>query len=176
MIFSFILIISFTGIEKNLNSLNYNFFNETDKILVDVSWDGVALYGASSRELWPITCTFVNERVPPFLIGCFIGNSKPKNPGEYFYLMLEEIKTLRVEGVLVGRDQIYKQFDVRLYKADTPARQWAKGSLCHGGYESCDYCNQKCVRINNHMVYSDVVCTLRTNDSFRNREDGRHNK
>lgn len=53
----------------------------------------------------------------------------------------------------------------------TSALCWATGGLGHTGKHSCPICNQVATRIGKYTVFSKVIGVLRTNESFRNRED-----
>lgn len=164
------------GIQENFLRLDSEILNDTTEIVLDISFDGVPGFNSSNQQLWVISGGIVNRRVDPIIIGIFVGDTKPHNPAEFFYLTLEEVDRLRIDGILVGHDRVSKSFRTRAMIGDTPARCWATGALGHTGKSSCPVCNQVAVRIGNYTVFSPHIGRLRTNESFRNRVDPEYNK
>lgn len=164
------------GIETNLSKLKYSFFEVDEKVTLDISFDAVPGFSSSNKQIWVISGGLVNRRVDPFMIGVFVGDKKPENPGQFFYNTLSEIDRLRAQGVLVGCKKKRMEFTTRAFIADTPARCFATGALGHSGKNSCPVCTQRAERIGNYTVFSSKVGTMRTNDSFRNRLDPEYNK
>lgn len=164
------------GIQHNFLRMDSEIFNETPEITLDVSFDGVPGFNSSNQQLWVISGGVVNKRIEPVIIGIFVGDTKPHNPAEFFYLTLEELQKLRIEGILIGPDKVHKPFRTRAMIADTPARCWATGALGHAGIKSCPVCNQIGTRVGSYTVFSPYVGELRTNESFRNRDDPEYNK
>lgn len=164
------------GIQENFKHMNDRCILDMDEIEVDVSFDGIPCFSSSSKQVWVISAGIVNKRVEPLIVGVYVGESKPSNPGEFFYVTLHEIDQLRKTGVEVGAQKLKKPFKTRAMIGDTPARCLATGALGHSGKNSCPVCNQIAQRIGHYTVFSKFAGHLRTDETFRSREDPDYNK
>jgi len=61
-----------------------------------VNVDGVPLYKSSSVQAWPILCMF--DKVSPFIVAVFVGNSKPSNL-DFLHDFLAEFANLSVNDL-----------------------------------------------------------------------------
>jgi len=164
------------GVKENLERMFFPFFEDSDVIDLDISYDGVPVCKSSSTCAWVISAAFTNKRIQPFIVGYYYGrNSKPKNPAEFFVRLLNELRDLKTDGVYIrGVKKIVK---VDKFVSDTPARQLATGTLGHAGKFACPYCTQKGKKIDHHMVYrTKIGAHKRTNQDFRSMKDKKHNK
>lgn len=88
-------------IENPLLKLKYTLVQlSTNTILLDIGIDGILLYKSSSIGLWPILGTIVHSLEIVFLIGTYIGVSKPANINTFLHDMVDEMKVLS-NGFLV---------------------------------------------------------------------------
>ncbi|XP_067614083.1 uncharacterized protein [Eurosta solidaginis] len=105
-----------------------------------------------------------------FMIACCSGMSKPADVNDFLKEFCEEIGTLAQNGVKVGSAQLLKEFSVRLFTCDSPARAFINGVKGHTTKNSCP----KCLQMGQHLdrvCLSQEVGELRTDDSFKNRLD-----
>lgn len=67
---------------------------------------------------------------------------------------------------------------MKCFAADTPARSYLKCSKGHGGYSACERCTIHGVRHligkASKVIYPGVGYAIRTNESFRNKDDPEH--
>lgn len=117
------------GIRANLKFVELEHPNVT-QLTLNFSWDGVRLFKSSNTNIWPIVMNIKElPNLDVMLIGIFIGNSKPKNPNEFFYCFNKELMEIaddryEVEvGVSKKRCTIHNDY----MTADTPAKTWALG-------------------------------------------------
>lgn len=118
----------------NLNALSKSnhLLTQAEKIIIDLSCDGVPLLRSSRNSLWVISDSIVNSFIPFFIIGVHEGVSKPSN------LDLREIDHLKSNGLRLTN--MIKQFIVRCIIADAPARQMLTGIKGHASYYGCTNC------------------------------------
>lgn len=115
------------GIKANLKYVEID--NPQLEILtLNFSWDGVRLFKSSNTTLWPIVMDI--EELPDvdvMLVGLFIGESKPKNPNEFFHCFNEECNDIKNSDFIVNVGLSKKPVKVRsdFCTADVPARLWA---------------------------------------------------
>lgn len=67
-------------------------------------------------------------------------------------------------------------FQIRLkgFIADRPARSFLRCTKGHTGYCSCERCCVKGKMFMRRVIFNDVNCKKRTDESFRNKEDPQH--
>ncbi|XP_054082056.1 uncharacterized protein LOC128919990 isoform X1 [Zeugodacus cucurbitae] len=114
--------------------------------------------------------------VSPFLIACFQGRSKPNNPDDFLRDFCVEVGFLRANGLKVGRNQVSKQFDIRSFTCDSPARAFVTGVISHTGKHCCPKCVCSSRYIKGRVSFSTTVGLSRSDDSFRNRRDREHHR
>lgn len=140
---------------------------DNKEILLKVNVDGVPLFKSVSSQLWPILCSFKN--VTPFAVCLFYGPKKPTPVEDYLGQFLDEIATLRANGLEYNGSM----YSVQLHSfiCDAPARQMLKCVKGHTGYYSCERCEVKGYPSNRRVViHSDVTEALRTDVKFQNND------
>lgn len=167
----------YRGIQFNLLNYNNSLLKEIDTINVDFFIDGLSLSDSSKVKMWPIMGSFVDmPNLRPFVSGCYAGKGDPTNIDDYMREFVEELKVITENGVYVTKDRIHKKFRFRCFIADSPARAYATGTMSHASYFGCPKCNQVCCMVGHKLYYQWFVGELRTDESFRNRDDMKHHK
>ena len=67
-----------------------------NKISLVVNVDGVPLYKSSQVQAWPILCMF--DKISPFIVAVFVGNSKPSNLEDFLHDFVAEYEILSEDG------------------------------------------------------------------------------
>lgn len=155
--------------------LRFSELKSGDLIKLQLNVDGLPLARSSLSSFWPILCRTVAPFVSKvFVVGLFFSNSKPSKPddvGVYLSQLINDLRNAYSNGISVNG----RQFDVVIHSivCDAPARQFVKCITGHSGYNSCERCTIKGVHVRK-VVFLDVNSSLRTDDSFRSRQDSAH--
>ncbi|XP_036319869.1 uncharacterized protein LOC118734260 [Rhagoletis pomonella] len=167
---------TYIGIQTHFESRSFPFLNEKDQVLIDVGIDGLKLFKSSSKVLWPILGSIVDfPKEKPFTIACFSGKQKPSNVNEFMKDFCDEVVCLRNNGLKVGLiNPILKRFNVRLFTCDSPARAFVTGVQNHNAKKGCPKCCQVGNYLEKRVCFSKELCELRTDFSFKNRNDLAH--
>lgn len=114
----------------------------------------------------------INIYTLPFVIGIFHGMHKPNNANEFLQKFVDEFIVLSESGIIVSD----KKYTVTLNAilCDAPARSFITFTKGHTGYFSCSRCTQEGDFIRNRVVFPEICNTLRTDDTFRNRNQIEH--
>jgi hypothetical protein len=161
------------GIEQSIN----NFFEQNKKckanvIYVDFSTDGIPLADSSGSQLWPILGNIIGYKDVLFF-GSFHGYSKPKNPNQFLQNFVEETNLLLKNNVKIENRSI--SLKLRCFVADSPAKSLVLYIKGHTGYGSCTKCTTTGIPSDNkNVIFPFVSDPLRTDQSFRNREQTLH--
>jgi hypothetical protein len=78
------------------------------------------------------------------------------------------------DGILVGKNKIIVNFQVRAFCADAPARAYITCSKYHNAFNGCSKCNQEGYQISKTTVYQNRAGSPRTDETFQNRLDPKH--
>lgn len=163
------------GIQRYLESCEFQFLAEIDRIELNINWDGISLSGSSQLKLWPIMGSFIvkeYKQISPFVIGAYVGKEIPKNPDFHFEEFAEEVTRLYSEGVFVTGQRILKPFSIRAFICDSEAAPILTGRKSSASNHGCPKCTQIITySISNTIVYGNVRYPPRTDDSFRNRDE-----
>lgn len=167
----------YRGIRFNMLHYGQDFLKEVDTIVLDFFIDGLSVSESSKVKMWPIMASFAEfPLMRPFVVGCYAGNSDPVDVDDFMREFVEEIKLLQRDGIEVSKDRIVKNFRFRCFVADAPARALASSTMGHSSYFGCPKCNQVCCSEGHKLYYQFFVGELRTDESFRQREDICHHK
>lgn len=159
------------GLTKQIRKI-LNFFDKNvSELCLDIGIDGLPLYKSSSVGLWPILGRIVNpnKNIDVFLIGTYIGVSKPSRVDVYLHDFLSEYNVLRTNG-LVSEDRSIK-ISIRAFICDTPARAYLQDIKGHTSFRGCSKCQQVGKRIGNTNTFSTRKGLPRTDISFSERLD-----
>lgn len=167
----------YRGIRFNVLHYDLDFLRETDTIEFDFFIDGLSLSESSKVKMWPIMGSFAHHPyIRPFVVACYSGTSDPVDIDDFMREFVQEIKLLQKKGIEVTKDRIVKNFKFRCFIADAPARALASGTMGHASYFGCPKCNQVCYSEGHKLYYQYFIGELRTDESFRKREDILHHK
>lgn len=160
------------GVQKSLLSKQFYFLENRNIVEIDVGIDGLSLFKSSNQVLWSIVCCISNEKNSNlFLVGCFSGKKKPNKVNEYLKELVEEIKTLKAHGIKVGKSQTLKDFKIRLFTCDAPARAFITSTSYHTSKNSCPKCLQIGRYLNHKIVFQTVEGNPKTDQNFKQRID-----
>lgn len=149
------------GIQNNLSKMSHDFLNE-EKIQIDIGIDGLPLSKSSKLSLWPIVGAFVDKNVSPFVIGAFCGYKHPEDVDAFLKPLSEDIKKCN------------PKIEVRSFTCDAPARAMVTGVMGHNAFHGCSKCDQVGVTVLHRRKFSSTIGNLRTDESFKRREDSLH--
>lgn len=161
---------------------------------LNIHIDGTPIYNSSQSEFWPVQCSIKNVEMKAFFVQIYKGASKPSSAELFMRPLLNEIHDLSSTGLSVMMNNKPKTFRIRIDKfiLDAPARAFLKCIIGHGGYFSCEKCeergewlqkvaiNPKNKRSKNKAKNAGHVCLigtnapLRTDETFRNKENAEH--
>lgn len=168
--------------------------NCPDLLELNIHIDGTPIYKSSKSEFWPVQCDVKGIEMKPFFVQIFKGTSKPESAEIFMRPLLNEIHELLANGLSVTVNDEPKMFHIRInmFILDAPARAFLKCIIGHGGYFSCERCeepgefiNKVAVNIKNkrsknkaknagHVCLVGTNAPLRTNESFRHKENEKH--
>lgn len=142
-------------------------------IELDVNIDGLPIYSTSSKQFWPILGHIKNiPNSNPFIIGIYLGTSKPKNADCFLNDFIEEMLSIDEDGLAV--DDFVLKVKLCAIICDMPAKAFVKYIKGHNAYYSCTMCIQSGEFMNGRMCFPECDSTLRTDMSFRNRTHEEH--
>lgn len=165
----------YKGFTVNLDQmLLQDYLQIHGKIIIDINIDGLPLFSSSKLKFWPILGHLVGTLNEPFIIAVYCGKSDPQNVEEYLEKYVSELEALFHNGYEYEGNNY--EVVIRNYVLDAPARAFIKCCKGHSGYAGCE----KCIVIgeyNNHRItFVDLNQPLRTDESFRNREQPQHHE
>lgn len=141
-------------------------------ITLDFGIDGLPPFKNSTKQAWPILGSVV-ESTYVFLVGVYEGMSKPNCANDFLEEFITELNVLMQEG-LVFADKFFN-IKVRCFVMDAPAKSFVLGTKGHSGYFCCTRCTQKGQIVKHRLILPiESECTVRTNDTFRNRSQPQH--
>ena len=151
---------------ENIDSLQH--------LVLSLNIDGLPLFKSSSTSVWPVLCCIDNLKPRKvFPISFSVGHSKPSNLN-FLNDAVNDLVEISTNGIQFGE----RNFPVSIscIICDAPAKAFVKNVKLFSGYYGCDRCNQRGVYVG-RMTYQQVYdLTLRTDRSFRNREQEEHHK
>lgn len=162
----------YKSIADNLSHMNLQEYLQVHRrISLDINMDGLPLAKSSKIKFWPILGHLVHTNNAPFVIAIYCGNSDPESDVLLFDFV-NEVVQLKEHGFAFN-GAVYP-FEIRNFILDAPARSLVKCCIGHGGYGACEKCTVFGEDRDDRTVYLDLNCPLRSDDSFRNREDPVH--
>lgn len=134
-----------------------------DEVVLQINIDGLPLFKSTTECFWPILALCALETKPaPFVIGLWVGTSKPNDANAFIQKFVEEMLRLQEMGIIHDG----KKFKVSVgnFICDTPARSFVKRTKGHTGYYGCDYCEQRGVWNNHRMTFPLIDAAPRSKD------------
>lgn len=155
-----------------LRSLEIHFEECPDSIKLLINCDGMSLSKSSGSQFWPILVSIYTDiRTEPFPVGIYHGFSKPKDANTYLSFFINEAIEILRNGILYN-NKICK-VSIAGIVCDAPARAFITCTKSHSGYFSCNKCTQEGEYIKS-VIFPELTFTLRTNKSFRSKEQEEH--
>jgi len=167
-------LIWYKGIKHNIEQrINHQYLINNGQIIIDINIDGIPLQKDSSKQFWPILGRFAHQKYP-FIIGVFFDKKKPNNLDIYLHNYIVEVVELTESGLEC--DGTVFPFCIRNYILDAQARSFVKQCVPHNSAFACEKCIVEGEWFHNRIIFENVNCELRTDDSFRRRDNpGHHN-
>ncbi|OXA56102.1 hypothetical protein Fcan01_08855 [Folsomia candida] len=146
------------GLQRQINLIN-----APKELSLQINIDGFPLFKSSSQQFWPILGSFVGISKTPFVIAIFGGKKKPELSDHMLEEFVEEFNRINNSSV----------YNIKFHSivCDAPARSFVKGVKGHTGYHGCDRCDVEGENIEHCMTFCSEVKNLRSNQTFRNRQD-----
>lgn len=164
------------GLRKGLEHILGSAECVPDVIPLCFNIDGLPLGKSSKQQLWPVQCCvrgpdLADELQKPFLVGAFVGPSKPDCANDFLKPFVSELKELLQSGISVSG----KVAEIKLKSiiCDAPARAFVFQIKGHSSYYGCPKCTAE-GSFHEKVVFSATVGRPRTDDSFRQQEDMDH--
>lgn len=98
--------------------------------------------------------------------------SKPHDPNEFLNYLITDLKYYKESGFVFKNTQF--EIEVGHFVCDAPARAFLLNVKSHSGFYCCTKCNQKGDYYKKRITFPPCDAALRTNDSFKNREQKEH--
>lgn len=144
------------GLERQLEKAK-DLLQQHSILELDIGIDGLPLFKSSAIGLWPILGKIVNEpSVSIFVIGTYVGKSKPHNVDSFLHDFVEEIKS-------INQGEFFK-IKIRAFICDAPARSFICGTKGHIAINGCHWCCQRGNRIGHRTSFSSCAGPRRTDD------------
>lgn len=120
-----------------------------------------------------------------FFVAIYKGTSKPPSAETFLRPLLNEMHDLVENGLFVSETELV-QVKINKFILDAPARAFLKCIIGHGGYYSCERCEErgeflrkiskraKTSKQSGHVCLLGTNAALRTDHSFRNQDNPEH--
>ena len=146
--------------------------NVQEVIEVFINVDGLPISQSGAGKFWPILAMVVNIKLRQvFTVGVYYGKENPKDNNEFLRRFVDEAKELIHSGIEYSGKIV--SFRIVAFICDVPARAFILSTKGHSGYSSCFYCIVR-GEYAGQMVFLDNHAQLRTDLSFRSKDDEDH--
>lgn len=162
--------------------------NCSGEIKLTIHIDGTPIYNSSKSEFWPVQCNISGVDMKAFFVAIYKGASKPLSAEIFLRPLLNEMHDLIANGLSVSQtESLHVKIDK--FILDAPARAFLKCIIGHGGYYSCERCEErgeylckiskqtkksKKSKNSGHVCLLGTNAILRTDQSFRNQDNPIH--
>ena len=162
------------GIESTLKTMASKMKNSRHKTMtLQVNIDGMPLFKSSRSSLWPILFNVKEwKKGEVFMAAIFCGVEKPSPVHEFMEDFIHEMNKLETDGIEVNG--VGFKVVLQAIICDAPARAFIKCIKGHTGYNGCERCSQTGEHVSGRMTYPENSSKLRTDKSFRGKEDEDH--
>ena len=145
------------------------------EVKININIDGLPLSKSSGSQFWPILASIeINDLyTEPFAVGVFHGTSKPNNVNDFLRPFVNKVQIVLWEDILLDND-FHCKIILNAILCDAPAKSLITCTKGHTGYFLCSKCLQEGDFVCNRVVFPEINCTLRTNESFRTRSQDEH--
>lgn len=158
--------------------MHINCFENNTVLELGINIDGVPLTSSSKSSFWPILISIVNiPHLSKFVLPVGLYHEKFKKPYPNFDLMnlfINETKEILLNEVSVN-DKVFK-FKIGQKVCDAPAKAFILNVKGHNAYHGCNSCIVEGTFVNNRMSYLDMEASLRSDQSFCNKQNEFYHK
>lgn len=161
------------GLEFNLTQfiLQNNHYEFTD-FQIAFNMDGIPLFRSSKLTMWPILGHLKNISSAPFVVGVFIGKTKPSSVKMYLEDFVNELNKLLTDGLIY--DAVTYPVKIHSFVCDSQARAFVKCTKSPGGYSCCDRCTEVGSYFRDKVILKGVNAPKRSDQSFLLKTDSDH--
>ncbi|CAH2225546.1 jg22545, partial [Pararge aegeria aegeria] len=168
------------GLKKCLKNIVEELSVPPDKISLKINIDGLPVFKSSKYQFWPILCSVSEIPLPPFVVGIYAGDGKPKDLDTFLGPFVTEMQQLQEGLKITDKSQREKIIHVKLgaFICDSPARAMIKGVSNFNSKHGC----LKCTVVGEYSHKSNTVtfpqfnCPKRNDQDFREKKYGQHHK
>lgn len=162
------------GLVENIRRFVLKYNIQENNLKMNVGIDGLPLTKSSGSQFWPILGDIIvhNTYTSPFIIGCFHGYNKPSSSHDFLMPFVHEYQQIQQNGLEIN-GQIFT-FKLNCFITDTPARAFILNIKSHSGYFGCSKCICEGDYVERRVIFLDSTCSLRTNESFRQKQQPEH--
>jgi hypothetical protein len=166
------------AIIASLNSINAQFLSENVEVKMLVGCDGTPLGKSTNSQLWPILGRLCLDEAEPFDLGFYHGHAKPDDANVYLKHFRDQILELMTDGFNYNGCRI--RIGIKAFCCDAPACSFIKNVKPCGSYYGCMKCEAEGEYVENisrrggRVTYPETDGILRTDESFREREQVQH--
>lgn len=163
----------YKSIRFNLDAMLLEEYLKTyHQICIDVNMDGLPISKSSPLKFWPILGRLIGSENEPFVISIYFGRTDPTDIRSFLNDFVNEVEDLFQNDYTFNG--ITYPFVIRNFILVAPARLLVKCCIVHGGYGSCEKCTVIGETVHSRRVYLELNEPLRTDESFKIREQSLH--
>lgn len=145
---------------------------QLNEVHLQFNVDGLPISKSSSQQFWPILCHITElKRSPPFVVGIYYGEDKPRSSNQYLSQFVQDLRTLQ-HVTNDGGNRI--SIKIHSFVFDAPARSFILNIKGHTGYHCCHKCTVEGDNLNHRMLFPELNCELRSDYSVRNKVHEEH--
>lgn len=164
----------YIGIKNVLQKIISSDIYSEQTIAIQLHIDGISIFNNSSIQVWPIILKVYhrNYESKPVTVALYCGDSKPYSAKNYLKDLVKEANEYISNGIVLN--EIKYSFKIFCIVADSPARAFIKAIKNPGGFFACERCTVEGMTKNRKRVYPDMDCSLRTKESFIEKQQPDH--
>lgn len=160
-----------------LSRNNAQIYINSHIIKIGINIDGLPISKSSKSQLWPILISILNfkelkENVIP--VGIFHGFQKPQSIEEFMNPFIIDLLEMVENGLTVN--EILFNIQISNISCDSPAKAFLLNVKSHNAYSGCTSCIEEGTYLDHRMTYPGLNSLLRTDESFRNKNDEDYHK
>lgn len=160
------------GLKAGLQSVQQHFSTlESEPLKLLFNIDGLPITKGGQQNFWPILCSVTNVKCDVIPVGIYEGQSKPCSFNSFLEEFVAELNDLVEHGLDVNG--VSYTIQIEGFIMDAPA---TASTICVAPFNAYNGCRKCCATGQYHgkIVFPETLCALRTDKSFRNRENPAH--
>lgn len=151
----------------------------SNKLLIDISTDGVSEDRNGRIQIWPLQCSIININIcrwRPETRGLYRGKKEPENATDFFSELLVECEKLYLKGGISFNNKVIP-FEFRAFIADALARAFVLNHYGHMSYNPCSkYKITGVLCHKGNVIFPSIDNEMCTDKEYRDRRDEDHFK